>query len=157
MNWNPLLGGFFLILFVAFLTGCQTPRTNVEHTVSTETVLAPGREMTRIMLPGVFIKHMSPKAILDAVMRDRVKKKMWVKKREMYSLQMALKVPKAKKPTEALMIYTLHRYKEGLWLSAKVYQVAYPGTGRENILDVTQRVKKEVQQELNKIAKHVAK
>jgi hypothetical protein len=144
---------FFLLLSVLWLAGCQISPDRVTPLTSTLPPQTPGISITEPIMPGVLIHKGKSKAILDAVVRERLKRKMQVKVRDTYSVTMALTVPNTTKLTEAQMVYSLYRYQEGLWLSARVYQIVEPGTVTEKILDVTRRVETEMQHELNKIAK----
>ena len=152
MNKHLFVRGVFLLLAVLWLAGCQITSDGVVPTTSMLSPIPAGTEITEPIMPGVWIKKGKPKVILDAVVRERLKRKMRVKAREVYALTMALTVPNTKKLTEAQMVYTLYRYQGGLWLSARVYQITEPRTPTESIVEVTLRVEKEIQQELNKIA-----
>lgn len=147
-----------LLIGALLLAGCQTastPSAGVVRTTSTDANSGAGTILTQPVMPGVFIQNATSKAIFDAVIRERAPKKMTIKKREAYVLKMALRVPKADKPTEAQIVYTVNRYKNGLWLSSNVYQVVNPNTPEEDILDVTGRVEAEMQAELDRVARRL--
>jgi hypothetical protein len=149
MNWQLHAKGW--VLAVLWLAGCQT-LSDVIPATSTLPPQTPGINITAPIMPGVLITHTPSKTILDAVIRERLKRKMGVKAQDTYCVIMALTVPNTKKLTEAQIVYSLYHYQAGLWLSAKVYQIVEPGTATEKILEVTPRVQTEMQQELNKIA-----
>lgn len=146
--------GFFpLLIWFWLMTGCQTLDKKVTHSLAMSENHLPGQSLTQKIFPGVLIKNSTPRVIFNAVIRERVKKRMFIKTRDTYTLKMAVRVPKAKQLTEAQMVYSLYHYAGGLWLSVKAYKIMHPGTQQEHILDLTSTVQKEVQQELNKIAR----
>ena len=135
------------------LAACQ----NVSHQernypVSAASTLPPGSRIPEKLMPGILIQNVKARVILDAVVRERLKKRMVVKKRETYSLTMTIQVPNTRSSTEAKMVYTLYAYQNGLWLTARVYQVTEPGNKAETVFDVTHKAGKELQLELEKIA-----
>jgi hypothetical protein len=129
----------------------------VVNVPSTDSAFIPGSVINAPLKPGITIKNHNPKTILNLAARERGKKRMRVKVRGLYFLKMALTVPKSDRPTEAQIVYALHRYHGEWWLSARAYQVAYPGTTKEAILDITGRIEVEMQNELIKIARVISK
>lgn len=135
------------------LAACQNvAHQERDYPVSAASTLPPGSRIAEKLMPGVLIENVKARTILDAVVRERLKKRMKVKKREAYSLTMTIQVPNTRNFTEAKMIYTLYPYQNGLWLTARVYQVTDPGNKTEAVLDVTHKAGKELQLELEKIA-----
>lgn len=151
MNIYFLLAKGLLCWILVGLTGC-TSYQNETYPVSAPTPLRPGSRISHKLMPGVLIKGIKAKVILDTAMRERLKKRMVLDKRDAYSLTMTIKVPDVRKLTEAKMVYTLYPYQDGLWLTARVLQVTNPGTDRETNMDLSHKAGKELQLELNKIA-----
>lgn len=149
---------FSLLLSILGFAACQTSSSQYSYPVSKVTHVVPGGQITEKIMPGVRLASqkagvlVKPKLIFDEVIRSRTNKRMQLVRKEPYTLTMKIKVARAKIPTEARMVYSLYRYEQGFWLTARAYQVLHPGRGQESLIDVTSQVAKEIQLELNRIA-----
>lgn len=147
-----------LLLTMLSFTACQSPSSQHSYPVSKVSHVVPGGQITEKLMPGVKVASqkagspVKPKLIFEEVIRGRTNKRMQLVRKEPYTLTMKIKVARAKIPTEARMVYTLYRYEQDFWLTARAYQVVHPGKGQESLVDVTSQVAKEIQLELNRIA-----
>ncbi|WP_432722419.1 hypothetical protein R0381_001691 [Jeongeupia wiesaeckerbachi] len=114
-------------------------------------VSAPAPDQTQSQtstVPSVVIDGRTPQAILDDVVAYRTQKGMRVLARADKRVEFKQVVPKAKVPTEARMRYELTPVGKGWKLSARVFQVSYPGTTREAVSDITAQVADKLNDEL---------
>ncbi|WP_152969069.1 hypothetical protein [Amantichitinum ursilacus] len=98
--------------------------------------------------PSVLIAGRPAAAILDDVVKYRTGKGMTLRNRSSNKAEFAQTIPNAKQPTEARMVYLLAPVNGGLQLSARVFQVSYPGTAREKVAEITGVVADKLNQEL---------
>ncbi|WP_188705992.1 hypothetical protein [Silvimonas iriomotensis] len=134
------------------LAACATPPGETgAGTAGKTTAGAPAPE-TKLPAPGptptVLITGRKPQAILDDIVKFRTGKGMSVRSRSSMKVEFAESVPNASQPTEARMLYLLSPTSKGLNLSARVFQVSYPGTARERVAEVTSVVADKLSKEL---------
>ncbi|GGP27746.1 hypothetical protein [Silvimonas amylolytica] len=133
------------------LVACATPPGETAGTNGKTTAGASAPE-TKLPAPGptptVLITGRKPQAILDDIVKFRTGKGMSVRSRSSMRVEFAESVPNASQPTEARMLYLLSPASKGLNLSARVFQVSYPGTARERVAEVTSVVADKLSKEL---------
>lgn len=114
-------------------TEAQLPQTKLP---------APGQ------VPSVRITGRTAQAVLDDIVKFRTGKGMNVRNRSAMRVEFAEVVTTAKQPTEARMVYMLSPASGGLNLSARVFQVSYPGTAKERVAEITGVVSDKLGKEL---------
>ncbi|MBM3115972.1 hypothetical protein [Jeongeupia naejangsanensis] len=132
------------------LAACATP------TVQPPAASTPAPDQTQSQtatVPSIVIDGRTPQAILDDVVAYRTQKGMRVLTRADKRVEFKQVVPKAKVPTEARMRYELTPVGKGWKLSARVFQVSYPGTTREAVSDITTQVADKLNDELPRYAR----
>ena len=98
--------------------------------------------------PTVLISGRKPQAILDDIVKYRTGKGMKLRNRTSMKVEFAETITSASQPTEARMVYLLSPGAKGLNLSARVFQVSYPGTARERVAEITSVVADKLSREL---------
>ncbi|BCL77211.1 hypothetical protein JHS3_29470 [Jeongeupia sp. HS-3] len=131
-----------LLLAACASTPLQDPATG---TVPTPAPTMPQQGSTA---PSVLIDGRTPQAILDDVVAYRTQKGMRVLARTANRVEFKQAVPRAKVPTEARMRYELTPSGKSWKLSARVFQVSYPGTTREALSEITPAVAAQLADEL---------
>ncbi|GHD61667.1 hypothetical protein [Jeongeupia chitinilytica] len=132
------------------LAACATP------TAQPPAASTPAPDQTQAQtatVPSIVIDGRTPQAILDDVVAYRTQKGMRVLARTANRVEFKQVVPKAKVPTEARMRYELTPAGKGWKLSARVFQVSYPGTTREAVSDITPQVADKLTDELPRYAR----
>ncbi|TJZ79127.1 hypothetical protein [Chitiniphilus eburneus] len=98
--------------------------------------------------PTVLIEGRSAESILNDIEQYRTSRGMTVAARSKTRIEFVAGIVKAKRPTQARIRYVLLPVKNGFNLSARVFQVSYPGTGREKVADITAEVADRLNTEL---------
>ncbi|GLS04813.1 hypothetical protein GCM10007860_19610 [Chitiniphilus shinanonensis] len=107
---------------------------------TTEPPLAETEIQQLKTVPTVLIEGRTAEAILDDIEQYRTSRGMTVAARSKTRIEFVAGIVKAKRPTQARIRYVLVPVKNGFNLSARVFQVSYPGTGREKVADITAEV-----------------
>lgn len=102
--------------------------------------------------PSIIIDGRTPQVILDEIVAYRTQKGMQVLSRADKRVEFKQVVPRAKTPTEARIRYELTPTGKSWKLSARVFQVSYPGTTRESVSDITAQVADKLTEELPRYA-----
>ena len=158
-----------LLLACAVLSACGTlqfpvfggaptpsPTPTMPEPTPTSSVPVPDLPLPEIELkrmrqaPSVMIEGRTAQAIFDDIERYRTSRGMTVVVRNKNRIEFAAGVVKAKRPTQARIRYMLAPVKKGFKLSARVYQVSYPGTSREKVADITSAVADRLNAELSR-------
>ncbi|WP_035057885.1 hypothetical protein [Andreprevotia chitinilytica] len=129
-----------------------TPSTTAPGTTPTPTP-APSRPSPELQPPSVLIQNRTPQAILEDIVKYRTGRGMTVTTKTANRVEFSMTVQKVKVPTEARIRYLLTASGGGQLLSARVFQVANPGTTKEQITEITNDVAQQLDRELAGYAK----
>ena len=147
----------FAIVCAALLAGCATQPAATQSASSPPATITttPGTQPlpetklpAAVATPSVLIAGRQPRDVIDDIVKYRTGRGMKVRTRSNTKVEFAETVTKAKEPTEARMVYQLAPVKGGLQLSARVFQVSYPGTASEKVAEITSVVAEKLNQEL---------
>lgn len=144
------------VLGALLVAGCATPAnpTSTTHPgVVTPVPLGQPLPETKLpkatVVPSVLIAGRQANDVLDEIVKYRTGKGMTLRKRSATKAEFAQNITTAKLPTEARMVYLLTPANGGLQLSARVFQVSYPGTAREKkVAEITGLVEDKLNHEL---------
>ncbi|WP_159666780.1 hypothetical protein [Andreprevotia sp. IGB-42] len=144
------------MLAAALLAACAAPGTPGTNTTpgkpaapAVPTPLpTPARPSPEAQPPSVTIQGRAAAAVLDDIVRYRTGRGMTLKIRTGNRVEFTMPVQKTKVPTEARMRYLLTPVSGNLQLSARVFQVLNPGTGREQVNEITNEVASQLEREL---------
>lgn len=141
----------------AILAGCATqPGSSPAAGAASAPASAPANQPvpqtklpTNTVTPSVLVAGRKPRDVVDEIVKYRTGKGMRVLNRSNTKVEFSAMVTGAKTPTEARMVYQLAPVSGGLRVSARVFQVSYPGTGHEEVSEITGVVADKLNQELS--------
>lgn len=135
---RPLLS----LSLIAVLAACATPSPApvVESKES--------KEINSSSAPSIVIQSRSSKAIIEDIIATRTAKGMQIRNRSAQRVEFSLKMVNTSVPTEARMHYVLSQVELGWRLSARVFQISYPGSKKEKVQEITSQVADKLHEEL---------
>ncbi len=136
-------------LLAVLAAGCATEPTSPAQ------ITQPGSEkstkpavINEPAAPSVLIRGKSSAAILTSIVKFRTQKGMKVVQRDKQRVTFSMPVPKSSPPAEARMIFSIAPARDGLQLSAQVFQVVREKGKTPVTRDVTSSLTEKLEAEL---------